>query len=60
MSWWTFVVGNLEVYTRVSSKLKLGIVSDEYTAKSNMSSARSGQCVDETDVSGQDKAGEPN
>lgn len=54
--WRSVLNGNLEVYTRVSSKLKLGIVSDEYTAKSNISPARSGQCVDETDVSGQDKA----
>lgn len=55
--WRSVLNGNLEVYTRVSSKLKLGIVSDEYTAKSNISSARSGQYVDETDVSGQEKAG---
>ncbi|XP_024023807.1 autophagy protein 5 isoform X1 [Morus notabilis] len=55
--WRSVVSGNLEVYARVSSKLKLGIVSDEYTANSNLSSARSGQFVDETDISGQDKAG---
>ena len=44
----------------MSSKLKLGIVSDEYTATSNLLSLGSGPSVDETVHAGQDKAGEPN
>lgn len=43
---------------RVSSKLKLGILSDDYIATSNLISLGSGQNVDETDVAGQDKSGE--
>ncbi|KAF4353668.1 hypothetical protein F8388_003314 [Cannabis sativa] len=53
--WRSVLNGNLEVFVRVSSKLKLGIVSDEYTVTSN--SLGSGLCVDETDHAGRDKAG---
>ncbi|PON75258.1 Autophagy-related protein [Trema orientale] len=55
--WRSVLNGNLEVYSRVSSKLKLRIVSDEYSATSNVLSLGSGQSLDETDVAGQDKTG---
>ncbi|KAM6581038.1 hypothetical protein CsatA_004812 [Cannabis sativa] len=55
--WRSVLNGNLEVFVRVSSKLKLGIVSDEYTATSNSLSLGSGLCVEETDHAGRDKAG---
>ncbi|ONI36301.1 hypothetical protein PRUPE_1G579800 [Prunus persica] len=47
--WRSVLNGNLEPYRRVSTKLKLGTVGDEYAAKLNLSG--------ETDFSGQVKAG---
>lgn len=54
-----FVVVNLEAYLRVSSKLKLGIIDDQYTATSNLQSSKSGQSFGETDATGHVKTGEP-
>lgn len=50
------VPGSLEAYLRVSSKLKLGTVEDEYTIKMNLST-KSGQGTGETDMAGQMKTG---
>ena len=50
---YTFVTGNLELYLRVSSKLKLGAV-----AEVNSSSPTSRSNVSEMDLSGQVKQGE--
>ena len=50
-------VGNLEAYFRVSSKLKLGTVGEEWAAK-NLCAPKSRPNMGETDVSGQVKAGE--
>ncbi|CAB4298325.1 unnamed protein product [Prunus armeniaca] len=47
--WRSVLNGNLEPYRRVSTKLKLGTVGDEYGAKLNLSG--------DTDFSGQVKAG---
>lgn len=54
-----FVVVNLEAYLRVSSKLKLGVIGDQYTETSNLQSSKSGQSLGETDATGQVKTGEP-
>lgn len=53
-----FIAGNLEAYTRVSSKLKLGLIPDEFSAKLDSVSSRPRQGLDETDVSRQDKGGQ--
>lgn len=50
------VAGNLEAYLRVSSKLKLVTVEDEYTVKLNLSS-KSQQGTGEADFAGQVKTG---
>ncbi|KAH9680598.1 Autophagy protein 5 [Citrus sinensis] len=50
------VAGNLEAYLRVSSKLKLITVEDDYTVKLN-SSSKSQQGTGETDFAGQVKTG---
>ncbi|KAL9408794.1 hypothetical protein AB3S75_047224 [Citrus x aurantiifolia] len=50
------VAGNLEAYLRVSSKLKLVTVEDDYTVKLN-SSSKSQQGTGETDFAGQVKTG---
>lgn len=50
------VAGNLEAYLRISSKLKLATVEDEYTVNLNLSS-KSQQVTGETDVGGQVKTG---
>ncbi|KAK9284648.1 hypothetical protein L1049_023824 [Liquidambar formosana] len=44
--------GNMEAYLRVSSKLKLGTVGDEYTVKPNSCSLKSRQSTGETDIAG--------
>lgn len=53
-----FVVVNLEAYQRISSKLKLGIIGDEYTT-STLQSSKSGQTLGDNDATGQVKTGEP-
>ncbi|GAV61759.1 APG5 domain-containing protein [Cephalotus follicularis] len=49
--------GNLEAYLRVSSKLKLGIVEDEYSVNFSSCSTKSRQGAGETDMAGQVKTG---
>ncbi|CAL0317726.1 unnamed protein product [Lupinus luteus] len=53
--WHSVFSGNLESYHRVSSKLKLGTVENEYTDSIN--SAISQQCTEETHGAGQMKTG---
>lgn len=50
--WHSVMNGNLEAYLRVSSKLKLGIGGDEFSAKLNSSSLKSQQSTVETDTTG--------
>lgn len=50
------MAGNLEAYLRVSSKLKLVTVEDDYTVKLN-SLSKSQQGTGETDFAGQVKTG---
>lgn len=52
------VAGNLEAYIRVSSKLKLGTVGDEYAADLYSSSFNSRQSIGDTDSTGQVKTGD--
>ncbi|XVF20471.1 hypothetical protein REPUB_Repub12eG0003000 [Reevesia pubescens] len=52
--WQSVMNGNLEAYQRVSSKLKLATVEDEYT---NLCSSKSQQGFGETDLAGQVKTG---
>ncbi|XP_017178078.2 autophagy protein 5-like isoform X3 [Malus sylvestris] len=54
--WRSVLNGNLEAYFRVSSKLKLGTVGEDWAAK-NSCSPKSRPNMGETDVSGQVKAG---
>ncbi|XP_050159018.1 autophagy protein 5-like isoform X1 [Malus sylvestris] len=54
--WRSVLNGNLEAYFRVSSKLKLGTVGEEWAAK-NLCTPKSRPNMGETDVSGQVKAG---
>ncbi|KAF5750190.1 autophagy protein 5 [Tripterygium wilfordii] len=54
---WQYVMnGNLDAFLRVSSKLKLGKLEDEYTAKT-LCSSRSQHDPGEADMSGQMKTG---
>ncbi|KAL5574158.1 hypothetical protein UlMin_023755 [Ulmus minor] len=55
--WRSVLNGDLEVYLRIAAKIKLGTIIDDYTAKSNSQSPKSGQSTGETDVSGQVKTG---
>ncbi|GMP32383.1 hypothetical protein CsSME_00006167 [Camellia sinensis var. sinensis] len=50
--WHSVMNGNLEAYLRVSSKLRLGIGGDEFSAKLNSSSLKSQQSTVETDTTG--------
>lgn len=52
------MAGNLEAYIRVSSKLKLGTVGDEYAADLYSSSSKSRQSIGDTDSTGQVKTGD--
>lgn len=49
-----FLEGNLEAYQRVSSKLKIATVEDEYTS---FYSSKSQQGMGETDLAGQVNTG---
>ncbi|XP_010549795.1 PREDICTED: autophagy protein 5 [Tarenaya hassleriana] len=53
--WNSVMEGNLAGYTRISSKLKLGAIEDEFSRKMSLLSPKSGQGVPETDVAGQVK-----
>ncbi|KAF3444281.1 hypothetical protein FNV43_RR13971 [Rhamnella rubrinervis] len=55
--WRSVLNVNLEAYLRVSSKLKLGIIGNQYTATSNLQSSKSGQSLGETDATGNVKIG---
>ncbi|XVE77475.1 hypothetical protein DITRI_Ditri13aG0065700 [Diplodiscus trichospermus] len=52
--WHSVMSGNLEAYQRVSSKLKLAIIEDEYAT---LCSTKSQQGFGETDLAGQVKTG---
>jgi len=52
------IAGNLEIYRRVASKLKLGISEDEYTENVSSVLIKSPQSTGDTDVTGQVKTGE--
>uniref|UniRef100_A0A1J3JYF0 Autophagy protein 5 n=1 Tax=Noccaea caerulescens TaxID=107243 RepID=A0A1J3JYF0_NOCCA len=53
---WTSVMnGDLDAYTRLSPKLKMGSIEDEFSGKTSSSSPQSRQGGSETDVAGQVK-----
>jgi len=52
------IAGNLEIYRRVASKLKLGTSEDEYAENVSSSLIKSPQSTGDTDVIGQVKTGE--
>ncbi|PWA50764.1 autophagy protein Apg5 family [Artemisia annua] len=54
--WRSVMNGKLELYNRISSKLKLGILGDEFSARSNPSSLKSQQSVNETEATAAPKA----
>jgi autophagy-related protein 5 len=49
------LAGDLDAYTRLSPKLKMGTVEDEFSRKTSLSSPQSQQVVPETEVAGQVK-----
>jgi len=53
------LAGDLDAYTRLSPKLKMGTVEDEFSRKTSLSSPQSQQVVPETEVAGQVKTGLP-
>lgn len=53
------LAGDLDAYTRLSPKLKMGTIEDDFSRKTNMSSPPSRQGVPEMDVAGQVKTGLP-
>lgn len=53
------LAGDLESYTRLLPKLKMGNIEDEFSRKANLSSPQSRQGGTETDVAGQVKTGLP-
>ncbi|KAL9316411.1 hypothetical protein ACSQ67_017412 [Phaseolus vulgaris] len=55
--WSSVLNGNLEIYRRVASKLKLGISEDEYTENVSSVLIKSPQSTGDTDVTGQVKTG---
>ncbi|KVI03041.1 Autophagy-related protein 5 [Cynara cardunculus var. scolymus] len=54
--WRSVMNGKLETYNRISSKLKLGIVRDDFSAKLNPSSSKIQHSVDETEATAAPKA----
>ncbi|XP_006287994.2 autophagy protein 5 [Capsella rubella] len=53
---WTSVMnGDLDAYTRLSPKLKMATIEDEFSRKASLSSPQSRQGVTETDGAGQNK-----
>ncbi|GMH07831.1 hypothetical protein Nepgr_009671 [Nepenthes gracilis] len=55
--WRSVLNGSLDVFLRVSSKLKLGALEDEYAAKLNPSLKKSKSCVGNIENSGLNKTG---
>ncbi|XP_057971536.1 autophagy protein 5 isoform X4 [Malania oleifera] len=55
--WRCVLNGNLEGYLRISSKLKLGTVGDDYTVNLNLCSLKSQQSTAEADTTGPAKTG---
>ncbi|KAK7372282.1 hypothetical protein VNO80_05657 [Phaseolus coccineus] len=55
--WSSVLNGNLEIYRRVASKLKLGTSEDEYTENASSVLIKSPQSTGDTDVTGQVKTG---
>ncbi|KAF2290514.1 hypothetical protein GH714_014204 [Hevea brasiliensis] len=55
--WHSVMNGNLEAYLRTSSKLKFGIVEDEYTLKIDLCSQKSRKTTGEVGMGGQMKTG---
>ncbi|XP_020535784.1 autophagy protein 5 isoform X2 [Jatropha curcas] len=55
--WRSVINGNLEAYLRASSKLKLGMVEDEFTLKMDSLSPKSQKTMVEADTAGQMKIG---
>lgn len=53
------LTGDLDAYTRLSPKLKMGTIEDEFSRKTSLSSPQSRQGVPEMDVAGQVKTGSP-
>lgn len=53
------LAGDLDAYTRLSPKLKMGTIEDEFSRKTSLSSPQSLQGGPETDVAGQVKTGLP-
>lgn len=53
------LTGDLDAYTRLSPKLKMGTIEDEFSRKTSLSSPQSQQGVPEMDVAGQVKTGLP-
>lgn len=53
------MAGDIDAYTRLSPKLKMGTVEDEFSRTTSLSSPQSQQVVAETDVAGQVKTGLP-
>lgn len=51
--------GDLDAYTRLSPKLKMGSIEDEFSGKTGLSSPQPRQGATETDVAGQVKTGLP-
>ncbi|GKB27583.1 autophagy protein 5 [Tanacetum coccineum] len=54
--WRSVMNGKLEIYNRISSKLKLGILGDEFSTKPNPYSLKAQQSVNETEASAAPKA----
>ncbi|KAJ0827339.1 hypothetical protein HanRHA438_Chr17g0824531 [Helianthus annuus] len=48
--------GKLETYNRISSKLKLGIIGDEFSGKPNLSPLKGQQGVNDTEATAARKA----
>ncbi|KAI3813751.1 hypothetical protein L1987_18483 [Smallanthus sonchifolius] len=54
--WRSVMNGKLETYNRISSKLKLGIIEDEFSGKPNPSPSKGQHGVDETEATAAVKA----
>ncbi|KAF5762560.1 hypothetical protein HanXRQr2_Chr16g0778101 [Helianthus annuus] len=54
--WRSVMNGKLETYNRISSKLKLGIIGDEFSGKPNPSPLKGQQSVNETEATAARKA----
>ena len=53
------LAGDLDTYTRLSPKIKMGNIEDEFSRKASVSSPQSRQGGTEIDVAGQVKTGLP-